>query len=62
MNAASVLMWQAQPNGAMVLSAYMLGVPFDLVHAAATVFFLWSLSAPMIEKLDRIKVKYGLLE
>lgn len=62
MNAASVLMWQARPNGAMVLSAYMLGIPFDLVHAAATVFFLWFLSAPMIEKLDRIKVKYGLLE
>ena len=62
MNTASVLMWQARPNGAMVLSAYMLGVPFDLVHAAATVFFLWFLSAPMIEKLDRIKVKYGLLE
>ena len=62
MNPASVLMWQANPNGAMILSAYLMGLPFDLIHAAATVFFLWFLSGPMIEKLDRIKVKYGLIE
>lgn len=62
MNPASVLMWQANPNGAIILSAYLMGLPFDLIHAAATVFFLWFLSGPMIEKLDRIKVKYGLIE
>lgn len=62
MNPASVLMWQSKPNLQMFLSAYLMGIPFDLIHAAATVFFLWVLSAPMIEKLDRIKVKYGLLE
>ena len=28
----------------------------------ATVLFLWFLSESMLEKLDRIKVKYGLLE
>jgi hypothetical protein len=27
-----------------------------------TVFFLWFFSRPMLEKLDRIKVKYGLIE
>lgn len=32
------------------------------MHAAATVFFLWVLSQPLLEKLDRIKVKYGLIE
>lgn len=62
MNPASVLMWQAKPNAAMFVSAYLMGIPFDLVHAAATAFFLWFLSGPMIEKLDRIKIKYGLLE
>ena len=35
--------------------------PFDLIHAASTVFFLWILAEPMLEKLDRIKVKYGLI-
>lgn len=62
MNPASVLMWQAKPNVQMIVSAYLMGLPFDLIHAASTVFFLWFLSAPMIEKLDRIKVKYGLME
>ena len=46
----------------MLLSAYVTGLPIDLVHAAATVIFLWFASQPMLSKLDRIKVKYGLLE
>lgn len=38
------------------------GLPFDLIHAAASVVFLFLLSRPMIEKLERMKIKYGLLE
>ena len=34
----------------------------DSVHASATVIFLLLLAEPMLEKLDRIKVKYGLVE
>ncbi|WP_042170658.1 ECF transporter S component [Paenibacillus gorillae] len=48
--------WQA------LLAVYASGFWFDLVHAIATVFFLFILSRPMLEKLDRIKVKYGLIE
>ena len=62
MNPASVLMYQANPNWQMILSAYITGVPADVVHAVSTIFFLWFLSEPMLEKLDRVKVKYGLLE
>ena len=62
MNPASVLMYQAEPNWQMILSAYITGVPADVVHAISTVFFIWFLSEPMLEKLDRVKVKYGLLE
>ena len=36
--------------------------PVDLVHAASTVIFLWLLSRPLLEKLERIKVKYGLIQ
>ena len=32
------------------------------VHAVATCFFLLVLAEPMLEKLDRIKVKYGIVE
>nr|WP_319489059.1 ECF transporter S component [uncultured Caproiciproducens sp.] len=36
-------------------------LPFDLIHAAASVFFLFFISKPMIEKIERIKKKYGLM-
>ncbi len=62
MNPASVLMYQENPTWEMILTAYITGVPADAIHAAATVLFLWFLSEPMLEKLDRVKVKYGLLE
>ncbi|MGI5824663.1 MAG: ECF transporter S component [Bacillota bacterium] len=62
MNPASVLMYQTEITLPMIITAYGLGFPMDLVHGVATVFFLWFISRPMLEKLDRIKVKYGLLE
>ncbi|MDR1464952.1 MAG: ATP-binding cassette domain-containing protein [Oscillospiraceae bacterium] len=61
-NPAQVLIYQARPTLPMVLAAYLQGLPFDLVHALATVFFLAVAARPMLEKLGRIKVKYGLVE
>ena len=62
MNTASVLIWQATPEAEMFLSASTMGLPFDLIHAASTSFFLWLAAEPMIHKLERIKIKYGLIE
>ncbi|MDR1409651.1 MAG: ATP-binding cassette domain-containing protein [Oscillospiraceae bacterium] len=62
MNPASVLMYQDKPTLPMFFSAYLQGIPFDLIHALATVVFLAVAAKPMLDKLDRIKVKYGLLE
>ena len=45
-----------------VLTYYISGFPVDCVHAAATWIFLWLAAEPMLEKLDRIKTKYGLVE
>ena len=45
-----------------IIPIYLSGIPFNIVHAIATVFFLAVISKPMIEKLDRIKEKYGLIE
>ena len=39
-----------------------MGIPFDLIHALGTAFFLWFISEPMIDKLERIKIKYGFLK
>jgi energy-coupling factor transport system substrate-specific component len=33
---------------------------FNIIHASATVIFLLLLAKPMIEKLERVKVKYGM--
>lgn len=59
-NVATVIMYQQNPTFAMFVSSCVTGIPFDLVHAVSTVFFLWLASEPFIEKLERIKTKYGI--
>lgn len=61
-NLGSLLMFTSEFSWKALLATYISGFWFDLVHAIATVFFLFILSRPMIEKLDRIKVKYGLID
>lgn len=62
MNTASVLIYQPDPTIEMFISSYIMGARFDLIHAVSTIAFLWFLAKPMIEKIERIKTKYGLLE
>ena len=62
MNTASLLMFSTKITFNALMTFYKSGIPFDAIHAIATVFFLFILSEPMIEKLDRIKAKYGLIE
>ena len=63
MNPASALMYSSQNlNWEVIMAYYVSGLPMDLIHAAATVIFLLIAAEPMLEKLDRIKVKYGLVE
>ena len=62
MNPASALMWAGELNWKIILTYYISGFPMDCIHAAATWLFLWFAAEPMLEKLDRIKVKYGLVE
>ena len=62
MNPASVLMSYGYLTKESVIAFYISGAPVDLVQATSTVFFLWFLSKPLLEKLERIKRKYGLIE
>jgi energy-coupling factor transport system ATP-binding protein len=62
MDSSMVLMYQARPTRQMFFAAFLQGLPFNLVHATATALFLFIISRAMLEKLDRIKVKYGLME
>lgn len=61
MNPAALIMWTNHITWEGILAYYISGFPVDLVHASSTIFFIWVASKPMIEKLERIKKKYGLL-
>ena len=58
---SNVLLYTETINTGIILTSYLSGLPFNLIHAAATVMFLWFISEPMIEKLERIKTKYGIM-
>lgn len=62
MNPAAALLWAGELNWKVLAAYYVSGFPFDCIQAAATWLFLWVGAEPMLEKLDRIKVKYGLVE
>lgn len=62
MNPASILMAYGRITWKSLIAFYISGAPVDLVQATSTVIFLWILSRPMLEKLERIKRKYGLIE
>ena len=61
MNPASALLWAGELNGKIILAYYISGFPVDCIQAAATALFLWFAAEPMLEKMDRLKVKYGLI-
>lgn len=61
-NIGSLLMFTSQFSWDGLLAAYISGFWFDIVHAVATVFFLYIISQPMIEKLERLKTKYGIID
>lgn len=63
MNPAAALMASSESITLKTLVAYYItGLPIDLVHAFGTALFLMLAAEPMLEKMDRIKVKYGLIE
>ena len=61
MNFASLIMYTSHFTWAGLLAMYVSGFPVDLIHAASTVVFLWFGARPLIEKLERVKKKYGLI-
>lgn len=63
MNPAAAFMVSSESITLKTLFAYYVtGLPMDLVHAFGTVIFIMFAAEPMLEKMDRIKVKYGLVE
>ena len=62
MNFSSIVLSHAVMNRETVIAFYVQGLPFDIIHALSTAVFLFFLAEPMLEKLDRVKTKYGLIQ
>lgn len=57
----TILMATPNPTIETAILVYGTALWFNIIHAAATVVFLLILANPMIDKLERIKIKYGLI-
>ena len=61
MNPASLIMSRTPVNTETLLTVYAFGLPVDTVHALSTALFIYIGAEPIISKLERIKLKYGLV-
>lgn len=63
MNPAAAFTFASQSISLKSLAAYYAsGLPMDIVHGFSTALFIMFGAEPLLEKLDRIKVKYGFAE
>ncbi|MEA4922487.1 MAG: energy-coupling factor transporter ATPase [Eubacteriaceae bacterium] len=58
----TIFAFTPEPNLGTALVVYGRALPFDLILAISTGIFLVLLMRPMVEKIERVKIKYGLLE
>ena len=60
MNFSYVVQSQAEITAGAFAAAIISGLPFDVVHASSSAFFLWFFAEPMVYKIERVKLKYGI--
>lgn len=61
MNFSTIILSRVPITAGSLLAYYAQGLPMDIVHAFSTLVFLFFAAEPMLEKLDRVKTKYGLI-
>jgi hypothetical protein len=59
---AYLLIFSESVSTETLLATLASGLPFNILHAVATVFFLFVLARPLLEKLERVKLKFGLMD
>lgn len=62
LDTGSLLMYSQEMSWKALLAMYASGFIFNLIHASGTVVFLLLLQKPVLSKLRRIKIKYGMLQ
>ncbi len=60
MNFSSLLLSHVELNVSSLLMFYAQGLPYDIIHAFSTAAFLFFFAEPMLDKLSRVQIKYGL--
>ncbi len=61
MNFSTAVTSRAALNAQTLMAFFATGFPMDIIHAIATAVILYFAAEPMLEKLDRVKSKYGLV-
>ena len=62
LDTCTVFLLQSELTAAGAAAQYLSGLPVNISQAAATFLVLRFLGEPMLEKLDRVKVRYGMME
>ena len=62
LDTCSLFLMTNEINKASAAAIYASGLPVNTIHALATFLTVLLLEKPIMEKLDRIKVKYGMME
>ena len=61
MNPASLIMSRTAITPSALAAIYISGLPMDIVQGISTAAFLFVGAEPILDKLERIKTKYGLI-
>ena len=62
MDPAAAIMSHIELTPQTAIAYYAAGLPLDMIHAVSTAVFLFVGTVPIVKKLERIKLKYGLIE
>ena len=62
LDTASLFLMAAKLTKTYVIGTYKSGLPVNAIHALATMVTLYFFSQPLFEKLERLKMKYGMME
>ena len=61
MNPAAAIMSGVELNKGTLLAYFAAGFPLDLIHAVSTAVFIFIGFEPILQILERVKLKYGIL-
>lgn len=62
MNPASLVMMSYEITPENLLAIYLSGLPLDMVHAVSTAVFILLAGRALIDKLERVKIRYDIMD